>query len=1135
MFKKLAYFSGWLLTLTLSLILYFVLGLWLSWETYVILCMWFLTVCLTSFSLCVIFAVVRIIRHKHYQRWLIKYRLSRKEYVLRTHWQHGAHVLRNSGRKRPKLSWYFLTGESCGKSTLLAGCGLPRFDDDHEDGVLRRTSTIRWWFFQRLCILELSSRFLNEQSQLRRSWHRMIRWCGRSFRPSGIIIALSAQELIDNDLNALHMLARKQRTFLDPLLKRWGEGLSIHVVVTQCERMAGFTLWQQQLSEAQRRQPLGHFWSRAPHIDRQDDKTLSPLFMHLKQNMSWARLSMPLSPHFSANERNALLDFPETFCAVEPPLLYFIASLCEPNAYYSPAVLRGVWFTATQPLEGNHGRRHSQFIHDLMHQHLPSLGTRPPLFQWCNRALFRYASIVLCSALALWIAVSGGQSYVRLQTRINELEPSELANFIQQEESYAQHSIRDLPFQFVLNQQYQAAEKRLVDLPSTPTITSTVLENYRQQILSSPPASQRAALLKLSRTISQWQEMRNGASLKTLRNFIPVESLRLRKYSLSVTPLTIVATERYYMRQPEGEKRLQAAITMLNKMVTHDLSAAWLTEPDLTFKAYKASYFWPQLPQNIALSEIWTQQGLQRLKGWIDEIETAAGAEKKGMLEQHYHLLLLRQNAWRNYLLQTSAGLSALLPVSMHRNQLLAIEENQSGAMQFMAHVLGELDDIPDAQAQPWLLTLRNIRDQVQLAHASAFTHRVEGFNKKVRQSLTDWLRGKSSGPSSGLEGSGALSWRQWENVRNDAVTEALSLMAPGDQFLRGLFIPDTGNVKSAALTRLMPTLLRSKEKIVPDNQDPANTAIWAILRSDAMQLIGNAMARSACWINQQWKSAVIWPLDKFGSEEDYDELQSQTHELVSRFLAGPAHPLLTINNGDIAAAAYAGIELPFNEEFIGLINRDYSADILKTLPERTATRRKEHQLSIQKKLDNLMAKQQSLSTPWSGEIISQPATIPDGAPVIPVGTKISLHCQSGDQTLSNMNFLEKERFNWRPGQCTSVTLSILFPKFTVAYHLDGEDAWPNWVRRFGQGDTIINSDEFSEGAQDLKELGIHQILVRFSIPDALIISSLWQAWSDNASEIDLLKSQINELDEPQPLFYSEAVSALPNEIAQCR
>lgn len=118
-------------------------------------------------------------------------------------------------------------------------------------------------------------------------------------------------------------------------------------------------------------------------------------------------------------------------------------------------------------------------------------------------------------------------------------------------------------------------------------------------------------------------------------------------------------------------------------------------------------------------------------------------------------------------------------------------------------------------------------------------------------------------------------------------------------------------------------------------------------------------------------------------------------------------------------------------------------------------------------------------------------------------------------------------------GQCSGVTLDVLFPDFTARHQITGDDAWPWFINSFNNGEMLLDSNEFGDKSKLLQQMGIKQILVRFAIEPAPELEAAWQSWSDIADSIHDLDTLLKESheSEPQPL---PPISMLPDNIAQC-
>lgn len=1135
MLKKLACFTGWLLVLCLSLLFSFTLGLWQDWRTSSILVFWLLMLLITVLLWCVGHTLVLVIKGKKGRRLFEKFRLSRREFVLKAHWKTGASIIKRARRQREKLPLYLLLGDRCGKSTLLASAGLPTFYNDADDTLIRPTRTLRWWFFRQLCVLDVSSNFLSGSPAVTQAWKRLVQWCTSMPAPAGVIIAIPVTSLLNPDLSALHALIRQQRALLEPLVRRFGEQLPLHILITQCDRFPGFSLWAQQLSPEQRLQPLGYTWSHPPHIDGQDEQILHPLFSALKQGMSRVRLSMGRSVGLTVTEDATLLDFPETFSRLEPVLRYAVASLCEPNAYFRHTSLSSIWFCATEPLDENRSRRTGLFVHHLFANHLKDLGLRRSKQRWLHRPHVKKACVLALSLAAVWITVSAWLSYEYLQTNVRQQSPDNLAKFLAKDEQRHHLSPRYLPFLPLIEDQRQIAETRLIQSPSTKRKPQVSLDAYQWQVLRAAPEEQRDLILSLADAVITWQQMRAGVTLDELQNNPPVKKALLqRKYSQKLSPLSIMAIERHYMRTPEGERWLFTAQRLLETLVNHDPALQWLVAPEVMHPPLQAAAWWPSLPDSITLSGLWTLEGEKTLFGWISTLEKAVAHPLPILTQEKTRWPTRRQDAWRQYLIEVSAHLSSASPSGIPRTQLVAMGQNKSSAMQFVHRTLHELQDITVPQAQPWLQTLRQLQQLSTEANASAMVRRTTQIDRQVRQSLTDWLQGGRDTKMPGRAAPADRAWLHWQTVRNKAVKEAVSQGAPDAHLTRALFTKNE-NGDGNPITDLLPALTALQEHLTPQNTDAGVNAVWLFYQNDAQRLAANAIHQSACWLNAQWKRSVIWPLGKNNDTRDYEQQQALSQQLIGDFLRGPANAFLEKDKSGLSAVSFAGIHAPLTAEFIHLVRHSYPAEKLLDIQERESTRDENQITALVAKVASLETEQNTLSKKsWKLNINSMPATVPGGAQLVPTGTQLTLSCQNGEQKFISMNFADTHGFSWQPGHCTDVTVSVMFPGFTVHHRLYGEDAWPTFIRRFTSGEALFQSSEFGEDADLLEQTGIKHLLVRFALSETNELETAWQAWYARAQNIDELNTQIADLAFRSEQHTNTPISALPGDIAQC-
>ncbi|HHR6132072.1 TPA: type VI secretion protein IcmF/TssM N-terminal domain-containing protein [Providencia alcalifaciens] len=1138
MLKKLAYFTGWIFLLCLSWFFCFALGFWLNWNALAIFLFWGGLVLSAILLWCTFLAISVFFKNKRYRHFLPIHRLSRQGYIIREHWRYGARIIKRIGRERKSIPWYLLVGSRCGKSTLLANSGLPCFDNDRDNRLCGPTNTLRWWFFRRVAILDVSSRFLGDNEHFRQAWAKLVRWCGHIPAPSGIIITFPMASLIEGERSTLHSLAQKQRTFIEPFIRKFGQHLPIYVVITQSDHFPHFSLWHQQLSVDQRQQALGYCWNTPVCIDEHDMMVLQPLFASLKQGMSRVRLSMGLSSSISLTEQAALLDFPDSFMELEPALRYTLVSLCEPSAYFSQSNLSGVWFCSSEWKTEAPSQRTSAFIQHILTHQLPSRHLQQTYQRWYQQPRGKLWSSIIFIAVMVWIAISSSLSWQRLQSKPDPNSSEALASFLVSDEKFAPFSLRFLPFQPLFSQQQKEVESRLLRIPSTPDLNGERFIEYENKVQSAEPAQKRTLILELANAILVWQEMRKGSSLVALQRMPPVSlELEQRAYSGDLTPLTRLVLERYYMQDSHGEQALSTARQLLARFIESDPDLTWLFSPNSEIPSIQADTFWPDMASAPVLDGIWTFNGNTMLQHWLTQIEQALGQPQSFIEQEKNRIIVQRQDVWSRYLVDVNQHLKADSTVILSRNDLFAMMKNQSAAMNFAARIRSELADIPPSEAQPWLNILRQLDKASTLDHEASWLNKADIANTFLQKSLTSWL---TNAPKPTLDSVNERAWlkprwQAWENARNLAAQEAISQTSPNTFLTRSLFSSLDGQEKNP-LSSLYPALNALQSDLSPQNNEVGVMAVWALYQNDADVLLENAMTQSACWLNTQWQRDIIWPLENELGLYDHEELQSLTQSRISDFLRGPAKNLLQATRDGFSPAEYEKRALPLSPKFIELIRPLYSPELLQDPPERASTRENDKKVALQAKIDTLRDTQAELEKRvLKTTVASLPATIPEGARVIPIGTELTLNCLNGSQQLSSMNFAEKVDFHWQPGQCQSVTVKVIFPDFSVSYHMEGHNSWASFMKQFSTGASLLKRRNFGHDAYLLNQMGIQHILVRFKVSNSEDIDAVSQEWEEINSTLIALQHQLDNIGKKLPVSTLLSLSSLPTHIASCK
>ncbi|MBU5388684.1 type VI secretion system protein [Citrobacter cronae] len=1041
--------------------------------------------------------------------------------------------------KHKKFSWYLMVGEHCGKSTLLKHSGVSYSSPDVSNKTNYTDRIMNWWFFRNLCILNLSSNFLHESVSKRNALKRLSHWSVRLPKPAGIIISLSVTDIIRDDPNAVRIIVRKLRTSIEPILKRYSGHLPLHLMITQCDHFPGFSLWQQQLSPLQRQQALGYAWAEPIKISEENENVLNPLFSTLKNGLSEVRISMGAPEHLSKTDNLILLDFPESFIQLESGIRHFIGALCEPNVWYTQPTIQGVWFSSSEAVNEH---RKSCFTHDLLKKHFFEFGQQQKKQSYLTEPWKKISYAFILSILVVWLITSAILSYRILKNNIVNLPQETLIPWIEDNEIFSFNRLMYLPFSSLIHEQQIYIESFLKRTTSSPKPLKITFDSFRQKTLSATPDIQRHYILQLANSLLLWKKMQDGTPLNELLQLPAVpNSLQLRTFHTSESPITKLALERYYLIQPEGKVWYEEAQKLLISLVTHDSSFAWLTAPGVDFPIVNPSYFGKVLSDSSTFSGVWTKDGEKSLRDMMSVIEQAAGQtfqQFESFLEQWPEA---RQNAWMEYITTIKNMLLNKSPTLITNRELIRMSQNHSQSMDFLSMVTDELSNIPETQAQPWLITLRQLQKLSLTGRIADIFSSVTRENQRLRNAFTQWLKpGQNSTPAPDWL-MAKQAWTHWENVRNAFISEAISQSRPGDYLTRGLFQTNNKISDQSALKNLFPAFIHLQESLSSESNDAGTAVIWLMYKEDYFRLLSHAIAESACWLNEEWKSNVIWPLEQYGDKQNFEEQQIMAYHNVSNFIQGPASSFLTMSKIGTVAAEYAGMKLPFTDEFLQIVRHIATSEAQQDLPLRASTRENEQLAILKAQLSEIEKQQQALSKKnIKLTLTSLPVTIPELSTVMPTGATLNLNCQNNIQQLDSMNFAETKEFIWQPGQCEEVLLKVKFPNFSVQYSVKGADAWPVFIEKISSGQILISSNDFGDSATLLHSIGINNILVRFNISNPQLLNNTWKQWNENRNKADSINEQIISTDDnirriKEDNIWSITISDLPGNISKCQ
>lgn len=254
------------------------------------------------------------------------------------------------------LPWYMIIGPSAsGKSTAIRNSGLhfPPVDPDSEDPGrvkgLGGTRNCDWWFTNEGIILDTAGRYTlspNPQED-REEWSNFLKMLQKA-RPrapiNGLILAVSAEELLHQDADGLEAHARAMRSRIDELIVKLQVLYPIYVVFTKCDLIAGFVEFFGEFTKGEREQVWG--WTRKYEPSRRPIREEFEQEFGLLAGVLENRRSRQLSGEMRPAQKRGTYLFSVEFAAAGRKLATFVEALFQPNPYQQNPLVRGFYFTS---------------------------------------------------------------------------------------------------------------------------------------------------------------------------------------------------------------------------------------------------------------------------------------------------------------------------------------------------------------------------------------------------------------------------------------------------------------------------------------------------------------------------------------------------------------------------------------------------------------------------------------------------------------------------------------------------------------------------------------------------------------------------------------------------------------------
>jgi len=258
-----------------------------------------------------------------------------------------------------RLPWYLLMGlEGAGKSSLIQRSGqtYTLTNVTRNNRADRNPFGFDWWIGDNGVLIDPDGELLSQnQNQSaageiqQRLWGHFIQWLERN-RPqrplNGVILAIDLARLSTATEEQREAHAILLRTRLRELMEQIGSRLPVYVSFTKMDLLYGFGPFVRTLSKQEKEQALGFTFRLEGQLD--NDDWLNEFAERFSEMVARLNVRLPdvLASTRDSEDRAAAYSFTRQLAGMKPVLDTFLTSLLSADAFSTPALVRGTYFTS---------------------------------------------------------------------------------------------------------------------------------------------------------------------------------------------------------------------------------------------------------------------------------------------------------------------------------------------------------------------------------------------------------------------------------------------------------------------------------------------------------------------------------------------------------------------------------------------------------------------------------------------------------------------------------------------------------------------------------------------------------------------------------------------------------------------
>jgi type VI secretion system protein ImpL len=1052
---------------------------------------------------------------------------------LQEKWKAAVDALRQShlksrGNPLYVLPWYIILGESgSGKTTAIRSARLhsPMTDVSPAAGI-SGTRNCDWWFFDDAVILDTAGRYTVpvDEGADREEWQRFLGLLAkyRKREPlNGAVVTVAADKLIAGPNDKLAEEARNVRRRLDELMRVVGARFPIWILVTKMDQVLGLTALGDLLPADVLNQAMGDV-----NVALRDDpgEMVETTVEATAERLKDIRLFL-MEKHGLSDP--ALLLFPEETQRLKPALAQFVNVVFSEDSFLETPLMRGIYFSSGR----QDGRAYSQIIGALdafkeQRVELPPDDRGLFLKEFFGRIIpgdrdlfaplqefmvWRRATrgFGLLAWVAIWVCVLG---LLTLSYMKNLDVIADFTDDILQPPTLSQDLGNDLIILSSLNEQLlemesmnhhwwvprlgldqslhaeEAIKKRYCTMFRKGFLDSldTILESRMDSMTPKNTGAEVAAFVAhLTTRVNLIKAQLNGATAGQMRKMPPpsyqallaAEPGMISNVASQFSLLYIYYLD-WYPDPRELVKKKTELSGYLEKMVDlRGRTPTWLvdwanTEPELS--PVTQDEFWGSGRLDYAakaqVPAAYTKAGMEAINRFIVQVASALGQSEWNTADFDAWYRREYFQAWSDFGWKFDQGYTLLADATDRRELAEGMSDKNNPYFLLLERMAVDLAPMAGKGAPPWVegvLTFKDVRTQA--SHTALL--KSGGVLAKAAEKGETLVRGVV-----GKQDDEALKHltsvaRAAEKVGDydKALTKVIPVTSSREMAFKmaSQFFPNNSedataegkesqqspfHDAAAALTQI--------ETSVGVRGTPADNVFLRLLYGPLNYLLSYMTYEAACELQNQWEGEVLASAKDMPPKKLEQELFAKDQGIVWKFVQGPAASFIGRREQGFYARKCLEQSFPFTDSFLIFLDRGASEEAM-VLPEYEVT------------------------------IHNRPTDVNRGARMEPHGTELTLECESGAQVLENLNYPGSLAFKWKPKECGTVTLKILFDDFQLVDRYEGPNGFPWFLESFYDGVMLYTPFDFPDHRKELEAMGITEIRVSYVIQGSRPVRTL--------------------------------------------